>query len=82
MGRVEKKHFKPILKTFFNDNADSVQNPFMLWNAHKAFIRGIFIQLGSRAKRQRQKCLDELTKEILIIVTQNKLKTNRSQKLS
>lgn len=78
-----KETFRARLLVFFNNNAGSVLNPFMLWNAHKAFMRGIGIQMGMRAMRQRQKRLTDLIKEILIIDTQNKLNTSRtlSQKL-
>lgn len=29
-----------------------MENPFTLWNAHKAYMRGILLQLGVREKKQ------------------------------
>lgn len=39
------------LQYFFAINENSVTDPFILWNAHKAFIRGICIQQGARLKK-------------------------------
>lgn len=60
------------LREFFTLNEGSVQDPFILWNVHKAYMRGILIQLGAKAKRQRQKRLAELTENISILEAQNK----------
>lgn len=38
------------LQNFFISNETSVSDPHILWNAHKAVMRGIFIQLGAREK--------------------------------
>lgn len=67
-----KKVIEDHLLEFFTINEPSVQNHFTLWNAHKAFIRGIFIQLGARARRQRQKKLQNITDEIFCLETKNK----------
>lgn len=45
-----KKFLKVQLLEFFSNNAGSVTDPFTLWNAHKAFMRGICIQVGVREK--------------------------------
>lgn len=37
---------------FFSDNVGSVSDPAVLWNAHKSFVRGLFIQLGSQVKKK------------------------------
>lgn len=44
----------------------------MLWNAHKAFIKGIFIKLGGRARRKRYKRFTDITNEIQTLEIQNK----------
>lgn len=53
-----------------NNSPDT--NPFTLWNAHKAFIRGILIQIGSRIKKQRNAHLNKLISDIQTLETQNK----------
>lgn len=79
-----KNWIEQCLIDYFKDNAPSVDGPFLHWNAHKAFIRGIFIKLGAQMKRQRLKLLDDLTKEIQILDSQNKTNPSShiSQKLS
>lgn len=44
----------------FSLNAPSTQSNFTLWNSHKAYMRGILIQLSSRLKKDRNKKLDDL----------------------
>lgn len=48
----------------------------MLWNAHKAYMRGICIQMGARFKRQRQRRITELTNQIFDLETLNKQKAS------
>lgn len=67
-----KNIFQAQLSEFFSNNAGSVKDPFVLWNAHKAFMRGICIQSGAREKRRRQKRLQDLTTEINTLDNQNK----------
>lgn len=54
--------FRKINK-FFSNNMGSVSDPAVLWNAHKSFIRGLFIQLGSQARKKRNKKFDDITKK-------------------
>lgn len=54
------KHITSKLEEFFALNVPSVNNGFTLWNAHKAVMRGILIQISSRWKRERSKLLDTL----------------------
>lgn len=42
------------LEEFLTINIDSVSKPAILWTAHKAHMRGVFIKLGARAKQERR----------------------------
>lgn len=68
--RELKEKIRTHLTDLFAENEGSVLSPF----AHKAFLRGIFIQMGGRIKRQRQQRLNKLTKKISDLETQNKHK--------
>lgn len=57
---------------YFCFNAPSVSNPPILWNAHKACIRGTFIKLASIAKKKFTKTVDDPTVEIRCFETSNK----------
>lgn len=72
------------LKEYFVNNVDSVRDYSVLWNAHKAFMRGILIKVGAGVKRQRQKRIKELTDNIWVLESQNKLapSPSLSQRLS
>lgn len=70
------KHITSKLEEFFALNAPSVNNGFTLWNAHKAVMRGILIQISSRWKRERSKLLDTLL--ILIKLLEEKLQQSPS----
>ncbi|XP_068098308.1 otogelin-like [Hyperolius riggenbachi] len=48
------------LQTFFKINTDSVTSFGLVWESHKAFIRGFFIARGSRKKHNTSKKLSEL----------------------
>lgn len=65
-----------ILINIFKIFLHSLSDPFTIWCAHKAFITGIFIQLGSRLKRQRTLWLNQLLKEIHALESQNKINPN------
>lgn len=67
-GRYIAKH----LTDSFLHNAHSVSDPSVLWCAHKAYIRGILLQLSSWVKRQRTQKLEHLLKEIKLLEVQNK----------
>lgn len=68
------------LTDLFLNNQGSVPYSSTLWMAHKAFMRGILIQLSSLAKKRRRQGLDELTTEISNINTQKKLKPTHDLK--
>lgn len=57
------------LEEFFSINAPSSQNNLTLWNSHKAYTRGILIQLSSRLIKDRNKKMDELLEKIEILET-------------
>lgn len=52
---------------------NSVSDSFLLWNAHKAFIRGLFIKLGAMAKRKQSKQINTILTEINNLTTKIKL---------
>lgn len=47
------KEIKQCLKEYFDTNDNGEVNPSILWEGAKAVIRGKFIQISSRLKRQR-----------------------------
>lgn len=64
-------YIRKHLEEFFDLNEGSTSNNTILWNAHKAFIRGIIIQLSAREKRRRSQYLDTLTSTIKTLDEQN-----------
>lgn len=48
------------LVQFFLENDGSVQNPLILWEAHKCVIRGVLVKIGTIRKQQRIKRTEEL----------------------
>lgn len=54
----------PTYAPFFSLKSNSGEDPTPVWNAHKAVIRGAFIQIGSQAKKKRMQQLDKLTADI------------------
>lgn len=60
------------LKHYFQENASPEVSPGTLWEAHKAFIRGKFIELGSRKKRKRTTQQLELIWDISALERQHK----------
>lgn len=59
------------LQEFFTLNNLPETNPCTLWNTHKAFVRGLLIKLGSRAKKQYNAKVDKLISEIQSLETRN-----------
>lgn len=68
------------LTEFFQNNLGSVSESATLWCAHKAFSRGLLIQLTHRANRRRTQHLDTLTVEIKKLETQNQNNPSRDLK--
>lgn len=71
------KSIRRALNEYFEFNADSVEDPFTLWNAHKVYIRGLLIQMNSRLKRQQRKWLNDLLTTIQNFETSNKQNTTQ-----
>lgn len=42
------------LKLYLDTNSNSSSNPFTLWNAHKAYMRGMCIQHAAHLKREKE----------------------------
>lgn len=64
----------------FSINGASTQNSFTLWNSHKAYMRGILIQLPSRLKKDYSKKLDDLFQ--LIKLLEGKMQTSDKELLA
>lgn len=73
-----KTYVEHQLKEFFLINQESVSNPFSLWNAHKAFVRGILIQQGARVRRMRQQHTTRIINQIDLLEKQNMINTSTS----
>lgn len=71
---------KKALTEYFSINNGSVSSPFNLWNAHKAFIRGIFIKLGHRAKKDREKLIDSIIAKLSTLESINKTSFTEERK--
>lgn len=52
------------LTEYFDINMPTASNPSTLWTAHKAFVRGVLIQLNAQTRRQRIQQLTELLNKI------------------
>lgn len=52
------------LVEFFSLNASPDISANTLWNSHKAYMRGVLIQLSSRLKRERTRIMSDLLKRI------------------
>lgn len=79
-----EKMLEDHLSSYFQINSWSTDNAFLLWNAHKAYIRAIFIQLGARIRKQRQQKITNLITEIdtLEALSKNKPTPSISAKLT
>lgn len=67
------------LQNFFQDNAQSVEDSFILWNAHKAYMRGILIKLGAREKKRYTSKLNAILHDIHILESHNTISPNPPQ---
>lgn len=70
---------KRELEQFFlvNETAEIADNS--LWEAHKAYIRGILISMGARKKKERRKKREELIEEIFILEQGQKKKNYKNR---
>lgn len=53
-----------LLIEFFNKNDTAEVNPFVLWTAHKAFIRGILMKHSALLKRKRRQHMDTILRAL------------------
>lgn len=67
LKRLTGKKIKSELHTFFYINRSSVSDPTVLWNAHKAHIRGILIKLAAQ-----EKITSDLIDRIKVLETRKK----------
>lgn len=67
---------KKALREFFK--APSVDDPFILWNTHKVYIRGLLIQMSAKLRRQRSERLTELLTKTSHLENLNKQKTTQN----
>lgn len=67
------------LTEFFKFNTATAPSPSVLWCAHKAYIRGVLLQIASREKKAKQTALNSLLDEIA--ATDNLFKSNPSTTL-
>lgn len=65
MSRPEHRHqMQQALQEFFDINALSTDNPFTMWNLHKAFIRGALMKQSSIARKLRTQQLNDILTSI------------------
>lgn len=62
--------FSKHLQDLFVNNAGSVEKLFTLWNAHEAYMMGVFIQISATEKRHRNQQLSYLLQRIHDLDTQ------------
>lgn len=63
---------KKTLVDYFKDN-DPKDPPLAIrWDAHKAIVRGVLINLASQAKREQIRNVSTITEELHLLSTQHK----------
>lgn len=72
-----KSRIEQNLLEFFDTTKSSVADSFTVWNAHKAFIRGILIYLGARARRRKQQHIQDIVLKIGELENQNKMQPSQ-----
>lgn len=77
MYKISKRRYSPFKKSNWN-----TATPQIVWEAFKAYIRGIYIKIGAWHKKLCKKAVDELTAEIAgleEIHKKNRDKTTQAQ---
>lgn len=69
---IDKKLLSEELTLYFRENTHSDISPGVIWEAHKAHIRGKLIELGSRKKREHTHQQTELIRDISALEQQHK----------
>lgn len=67
-----------ILSEYISLNKNSVDNPFVVWEAHKPVIRGTLIKIGARLKQKRTLQVDILLAHIRCLESTHKASIARS----
>lgn len=73
---LHQRQIKSELESFFCLNDGTVTSAQLLWNAHKAVVRGSFIKLGAHEKRKRAERLTSLSDQIRKAEQSNKTRPN------
>lgn len=73
---------KKELEQYFSLNGTSEIADDTLWEAHKAYIRGILISMGTRRKKERIKKRAKLIEEIYLLEQRHKKGRGQDQELS
>lgn len=63
---------------YFYINRNSVDNPLVVWEAHKPVVRGVLIRIGSRLKREHTRQTDELLSRLHSLECSHKASLARS----
>ena len=58
------KHISSQIELFFRENLSGNTCDSLIWETHKAVIRGLLIQLGTREKKARNKSIEYLMNQI------------------
>lgn len=59
-----QEQIKKELESFFALNLGTVSSEAIFGNAHKAYIRGLFLKLGAHEKRKRSEQINSFLQQI------------------
>lgn len=71
-----QEQIKPEIETNFSLNSGLVSNDAVLWNVHKAYVRGLFIKLSAQEKRRRSEHINFFSEKISQLEQSNKQNPN------
>ncbi|XP_066462242.1 vomeronasal type-2 receptor 26-like [Eleutherodactylus coqui] len=74
-----KKTIEDALTEYFKINSTPEMSPTTVWNAHKAYIRGILIKISAKHKRDKEKHLNDILTQIT--KTESRLQNIQSDEL-
>lgn len=66
------------IKQYFLENGSTDTAPSLLWEAHKATMRGKLMELGARRRREQGQQLNELLLQVADLEKQHKLSLHKS----
>lgn len=70
--KVVEAEIRRDLSFFFQENRSIDTSPMIIWETHKAFVRGILIKHGARKKRERSKKVLDLVRQIEVLELKHK----------